>query len=239
MVIRDSLMKKISALEEGVVITASDFDIPSEYRGALIKALNQLENAGILKKISKGRYYKPRQSTLGEIPPAESEVVKDFLVREGRIIGYITGTRAFASLGLTTQISSDILVGSNVSRRPLTRRGCKVSFLLQPNPITKRDIPYFILLDVLRLIKRIPATTPDEIAPLLVSKLKTYNASELMRLTRLSFSYPPYVRALLGALLESLNQPVSSLRASLNPITRYQLGVNPDALPTAPNWNIL
>ena len=43
---------------------------------------------------------------------------------------YITGTAAFASMGLTTQISSSILVGTNKYRRPITRNGVKISFLL-------------------------------------------------------------------------------------------------------------
>ena len=71
-----------------------------------VKALNQFEYAGVIKRVSKGRYYKHRTSRFGELLPPEKEIVRDFLEKDGNTIGYITGTRAFASLALTTQILS-------------------------------------------------------------------------------------------------------------------------------------
>ena len=162
MVIRDKVRQEIDRMPEGVVVSASDFDIPRQYRAAIIKALNQFEYAGIIKRISKGRYYKPRTSRFGELLPPEKEIVRDFLEKDGNTIGYITGTRAFASLALTTQISSVIMVGTNVSRRPLSRGQYRITFLLQPNRIVKDDIPLLVILDALRLIKEIPGSTTDD-----------------------------------------------------------------------------
>lgn len=62
----------------------------------------------MLRRISKGRYYKPGKSRFGELLPSESEIVKDFLEKDGKVVGYIMGTRAFAALALTTQISYTI-----------------------------------------------------------------------------------------------------------------------------------
>lgn len=239
MVIRDSVRKRINSLPEGVVITASDFDVPREYRGTLIKALNQFEDAGILKRVSKGRYYKPRKSVFGELKPAESEIVKDFLEKDGKTIGYITGTRAFAGLALTTQISNSIMIGTNVSRRPLTRGQYKVTFLLQPNPISKEDVPLFLILDALRLIKEIPASTPDEIMAQVIVWIKQLSETETDRLLSLSLAYRPFVRAQLGAVYELLGLNFSALQDSLNPITIYQLGIGQSTLPTISNWNIV
>ena len=75
MVIRDKVKQEIDRMPEGVVVSASDFDIPRQYRATLIKALNQFEYAGIIKRISKGRYYKPRTSRFGELLPPEKEIV--------------------------------------------------------------------------------------------------------------------------------------------------------------------
>lgn len=77
MVIREQIKQKISMFPDGMVFTAADFDVPRQYRGTLIKALNQFEYAGILKRASKGRYYKPRQTVFGELLPSEKEIVKD------------------------------------------------------------------------------------------------------------------------------------------------------------------
>lgn len=162
MVIRNKIREAIDPMQPGVIVTASGFDVPRNYRTTLVKALNQFEEVGMLRRISKGRYYKPGKSRFGELLPSESEIVKDFLEKDGKVVGYITGTRAFAAFALTTQISSTIMVGTNVSRRPVNRGQYRITFLLQSNPIQKDDIPYFLILDALRLIKEIPAATPDE-----------------------------------------------------------------------------
>ncbi len=240
MVIRDTVRQKIDSLPEGVVITASDFDVPRQYRATLVKALNQFEYAGVLKKVSRGRYYKPRQSRFGELKPSESEIVKDFLQKDGRVIGYITGTRAFADIALTTQISQTIMIGSNVSRRPLVRGQYKISFLLQPNPITEEDIPLFVLLDALKLIKTIPATTPSETISRMVSRIRQLPDDKRERLVKLGLAYQPYVRALLGAMMEKTEGKVrAELEETLNPVSRYNVGISSTALSTATNWNIV
>jgi transposase len=52
------------------------------------------------------------------------------LEKNGKIIGYITGVSAFASMGFTTQIASSIMIGTNRYRRPLSRGGYDISLLL-------------------------------------------------------------------------------------------------------------
>lgn len=239
MVVREQIKQRLASFPEGVVIAASDFDVPRQYRGALVKALGQFEDSGMLKRVSRGRYYKPRQSVFGELRPSEEELVKDFLTKDGKQVGYITGTRAFAALGLTTQISSSILVGTNVSRRPLYRGDTKVEFFLQPNPIVAADIHLFRYLDALKFVKKIPAATPEETILALRVRIETLSEREKARLLRLAFAYQPYVRAQVGAIFESLGQLRTDLLETLNPISRYHLGISPAALWTAPNWNIV
>lgn len=239
MVIRDKVKQEIDRLPEGVVVSASDFDIPRQYRATLVKALNQFEHAGVIKRVSKGRYYKPRTSRFGELLPPEKETVRDFLEKDGNTVGYITGTRAFASLALTTQISSVIMVGTNVSRRPLSRGQYKITFLLQPNRIIKEDIPLLVILDALRLIKEIPGSTPDEAMSQITVWIKDLSGTDRNRLLELCRAYKPYVRAQLGAIFEYLDFPVEDLLETLNPVTRYKLGISPTVLPTIKNWNIV
>ena len=62
MVIRDKIRQAIDSMPPGVVVSASDFDVPRNYRATLVKALNQFEEAGLLRRISKGRYYKRAKS---------------------------------------------------------------------------------------------------------------------------------------------------------------------------------
>lgn len=239
MIIRKQIERQISMFPDGMVFTAADFDVPRQYRGAVIKALNQFEYAGKLKRVSKGRYYKPHQTIFGELLPPEKEIVKDFLENDGKVIGYITGARAFASLALTTQISSKILIGTNVSRRPLVRGQYNISFLLQPNPIVEEDIHLLIILDALRLIKDIPATTPDEVIGQVAAWIERLSAEDKNRLMELAMAYKPYVRAQTGAILENLGIKSARLLESLNPVSRYKLKISESTLPTSSNWNIV
>ena len=239
MVIRNKIRQAIDSMPPGVVICASDFDVPRNYRATLVKALNQFEEAGLLRRISKGRYYKPGKSRFGELLPPESEIVKDFLEKDGNVVGYITGTRAFAAIALTTQVSSIIMVGTNVSRRPVTRGQYKITFLLQPNPIRKEDIPYFIILDALKLIKEIPAATPDESITQITEWIRKLGDTERSRLIKLGMAYKPYVKAQLGAILEYLGNPCDELLQTLNPMSRYKIGITPSVLPSIKNWNIV
>ena len=172
----------------GVVLTTRDFGVEMRYQPALAKALNRLVLQGELQKIAKGKYYIPKKTIFGNLKPADSELVKDFLEQNGKIVGYITGTAAFASMGLTTQISSSILVGTNKYRRPITRNGVKISFLLQENAITSSNIPLLRLLDALRLIKNIPATLPDECVTNICKAINALSKEQKQKLAELSLA---------------------------------------------------
>lgn len=239
MVIREQLNKQVTGMAEGMVMTVADFDVPREHRHALIKALSQYVQAGVLRKVAKGRYYKPRQSRFGELPPAISEIVKDYLEKDGRTIGYITGVQAFSALGLTTQISSEILIGTNRYRRPVSRRGYSISFMTQPNPIAADDIELFRLLDAIRLVKQIPAATLEDSVKQLCVLIQTLPSDKRKRLADLAMAYQPAVRALLGAILDSRDLPTYGLADTLNPVTVYPMPIPEDVLPTKSKWNIV
>lgn len=55
----------------------------------------------------------------------------------------------------------------------------------------------------------------------------------------MALAYQPYVRAQVGAIFESFGQFSTELQETLNPVSRYCLGISASALPTAPKWNIL
>lgn len=122
----------------------------------------------------------------------------------------------------------DILCDTNIG----------ISFLQQGNVITPINIPLLRILDALRLIKEIPACSPDEC---LTNIRKTIDAlsMDLKRdLADLSLAYTPYVRALLGAIYESLGLETEIISKSLNGVTSYKLSISDSALPNKRNWNI-
>lgn len=239
MIIARRLKERLESIPEGRVFSIQDFDIPQEYQPALVRSISRLVADGAIQKVSKGRYYKPRRTVFGTLKPPVMELVKDFLERNGRTTGYITGTAAFAKMGLTTQITSAITVGTKQYRRPLKRGEYTVSFILQPNEITAENIPLLCMLDAIKLLRNIPATSPDECVQILEKLIGALSEEERKRLTELAAGYAPYVRALLGAILENNGMETYAIRETLNGTTKYRLPVSIQTLPTKKNWNIL
>ncbi|NDV66297.1 DUF6088 family protein [Bacteroides sp. 224] len=239
MLIADQIKEKLNSTPDGVVFTLKDFKVEPQYEAALVKLLSRFVAKGELEKLSKGRYYKPRKTIFGTLKPASSEIAKDFLEKDGKLIGYITGTAAFATMGLTTQITSSIMIGSNKYRRPLKRGEYNISFLLQPNEITEQNIRLLRILDAIRLIREIPAVTPDECILRLGELIKNIPKQEQQIFCELAISYTPYVRALLGAIMEQNNINTYNLKASLSGVTTYKLPISDDVLLTKQNWNIV
>ena len=186
MVISEDIKNKISDTPDGVVLTIGDFNVDMPYQGALVKALNRLVNQGTLQRLSKGKYYKPRKTIFGTLKPVPEEITKDFLEKNGKLVGYITGNRAFALMGLTTQITSSLLIGTNRYRHPLTRGDYAISFLQQHNPITEDNIPLLRILDALKFIKEIPASSPDSVVTLLGNTIIALSKTEQKKLTELA-----------------------------------------------------
>lgn len=205
------------------------------------KALDELERRGIIRKLDKGRYYKTQQTMFGEIRPPVEQVIGDLLIdRKRQVIGYLTGTIAFNQMGLTTQISSQIQIGKHRYRKPIKRGEYSVAFIVQHNTITRQNIPLLQLLDALRFVREIPDTIPDETVEQLMFLISKLSKTQQRQMASLALLYTPYVRALLGAILENLGRKelTKVLKKSLNDLTHYNLHLSEDILPTKDNWNI-
>ena len=231
---------KINRLPAGYVFTYLDIINEADKKEAVIKALNRLVVSGKLKKISKGRFYKPEETPFGELEPDEYQIAKDLLEKNGKIIGYLTGLSIYNKLGLTTQISNIIQIGRNEFRPPLVRGKYKISFILQKNAINKENIPLLQILDSIRYFKKIPDSNIELIVNRFKALLSNLTEEQLKRLIRLLMKYPANTRAFTGAMLDEINQNkfAEKIKLTLNPITIYKIGVTKEILSTAENWNI-
>jgi hypothetical protein len=241
MKITEYIKFKINRLPKGYIFTYNDFIADVNQKEAVIKALNRMVASGKLAKLSKGKYYKPENSPFGSLKPVQAQVVKDLLEDEGKVIGYLTGYSIYNQLGLTTQVSNTIQIGKNEVRPSFRRESYTIAFVRQKNTISKENIPFLQVLDAIRYIKKIPDTTVDASCRRLLAIIKNYQDKEFSTLLRLSLKYPPAARALLGAMLDELQQHKTSeiLFKSLNPMTKYQLGVNGKVLTNLKKWNIV
>lgn len=239
--VTDYIGGKIERLPKGYVFTYIDFIAEVNKKEAVIKALNRMVASGKIAKLSKGKYYKPEITTFGKLQPNQTQVVKDLLEDNGKVTGYLTGYSIYNQLGLTTQVSNIIQLGKNQIRPNFKRENYTISFVKQKNSITKENIQLLQILDAIRYIKKIPDATIESSCRRFLAILRNLSEKESSSLIRLALKYPPATRALLGALLEELQQThlTELLLGSLNPITKYKLAGAAKAISTIEKWNII
>ena len=230
----------IDRLPKGYIFTYADFITEVNKKEAVIKALNRMVESGKIAKLSKGKYYKPESTPFGKLQPSQAQIVKDLMENDGKIIGYLTGYSIYNQLGLTTQVSNTIQIGKKEVRTSFKRERFTISFVKQKNTITKENIPLLQLLDVIRYIQKIPDSNPEISCKRLLVILKDLSEKDKNTMVRLAFKYPPATKALLGALLDELDESIlaESLYKTLNPITKYKLSVN-KVLTKTEKWNII
>lgn len=241
MKITDYIAFTIDRLPKGYVFTYADFTTEVNQKEAVIKALNRMAASGKIAKLSKGKYYKPETTPFGKLQPNQAQVVKDLLEENGKITGYLTGYSIYNQLGLTTQVSNTIQIGKNQVRPNFKRERYTIAFVKQKNTITKENIPLLQVLDAIRYIKKIPDANIESSCKRFLAIIKRIADKEINTMIRLALKYPPATRALLGALLDTLQQgkATATLFKSLNPITKYKLEVAAKALPNTEKWNIV
>jgi len=231
---------KIDRLPKGYVFTYDDFVTEVSKKEAVIKALNRMVAVNKIAKLSKGKYYKPEGTVFGNLQPNQSQVVKDLLENDGKVIGYLTGYSIYNQLGLTSQVSNTIQIGKNETRPEFKRERFTISFIKQKNTITKDNIPLLQILDAIRFIKKIPDSNTVSSCKRFLAILKDFSESDKTTMVRLAMKYPPGTRALLGALLCETGESklTDSLRKSLNPITVFKLPGVSKILLMSEKWNI-
>ena len=107
--VENKVLKQIKGLPKGELLLLSDFrELGSSE--AVRLAFFRLERAGVIKRVAKGVYVRPKKSKLiGEILPAAEEVA-EAIVRRDRIRAVPAGSYALNALGLSTQVIMNIVI---------------------------------------------------------------------------------------------------------------------------------
>lgn len=229
----------LNKFKVGYVFTYDELGLEPERTNAVIIALNRMVKDNKLRKLSKGKYYKPKITEFGELKPDTYQVVKDLLQKNGKIIGYLTGFSVFNSLFLTTQVSNTIQIGCNNEKKTFTRDIYRIKFIKQPNKINKDNIPVLQILDSIRLIKEIPDTDQNQSCKRLIQIIKELSFDNLNKLKKLVLKYNASTRAFTGAILDMLeSNNTKAIYESLNPATTYKFSISEQILSTKDKWRI-
>ena len=152
----------------------------------------------------------------------------------------MTGLALFNRLNLTTQVPKDINLASRV-RRPVSKIGnMEVRWVKSYVDVTNKN--YFLLeiLDSIKDFKKIPDLDKKAAIKRLQTLISDLEDSDRNRFAKYAQEYPPRVRALLGALLELINQrdALHNLKKNINSLTTFRLGISDDILPNSRDWFI-
>ena len=240
MKVTTKIERKLKRMQEGTTFKYKDLGIDNSEFIAATKAVERLIGKGNIKRISTGTFYKPKQSLFGELIPSEEELLKPYLFRGGKRIGYVTGTSLYNRMGLTTQVPRTIKIASKVKRISTKIGKTQVKPVKSYVDVTNENYYLLEVLDALKDFKSIPDLNVRSAIVLLKNKITNLKERELFKMIKYSLEYPPRTRALLGAILEFFvdGTSIKILESNLNPLTSYRLGIVAEILPTGPKWKI-
>lgn len=239
MKVAEKIERSINRMKEGTTFNYQQFGIDQSEYTAAAKAIERLIKKGIIKRVSTGVFYKPKQSVFGELKPREEELLKPYLFQDGKRIAYITGGSLYNRMGLTTQVPKTIKVASKVKRVTTKIGKTQVKPVKSYVDVTNENYSLLEILDALKDFKLIPDLDKRIALALLRNKIEKLSEINRSKMIRYALKYPPRATALLGAILElSKKYDLESLKTNLNPLTSYKLGIKEEILPTAPKWNI-
>jgi hypothetical protein len=107
--------------------------------------------------------------------------------------------------------------------------------------ISTANVPLLKLLDLLKYINKAPDVSIEAVLTTVKQEILKLENSKQKKLISLAKEYPPKVRALLGALLQSMGKWdfAFTLKETLNPLSSYKLNIDASILPNKEKWRIL
>lgn len=116
----------------------------------------------------------------------------------------------------------------------------RLKLLSRRAPISASTVPLLEILDILRDARKVPGANVERVIQEMAKRLTELKPAELKKLQRFALDYyNPGTRALLGTLLSRCqNEVLPALKVSLNPTTRFDMGIDPDEWPESRAWNI-
>ena len=190
---------------------------------AVAQALSRLSRRGMIQRLSKGLYYRPRQTAFGQSKPNSAQI-RSLPVRRKGV--FPAGIAAAHLLGFTTQNAARVEVATDGLSLPRLIVG-KETVIHTRRPESWRELSEMdaALLDFLRNRGESSELSSEETVDRLIDYFR--DSGRFERLLKIAASEPPRVRAMLGAIGQQLGRPesrLSTLRKSLNSLSRFNFG---------------
>jgi hypothetical protein len=238
MKISELVRKRIELFEEGKIIKFSDFNIDTGKELALGKALSREVKDKNLERLKKGVYYKVKKSKFGVLRTGEDEIIKSEIFKNNKQIGYITGTRLYNYMGLTTQLSTIIEIKLNTRRKIKLIDNRKIVYKYSKIKINKKNIKQLQILDCIQNINKIMDSDVVNNFFKLKKIIDKMPLKEKNLLIETSMDYLPKTRAILGMILDNDDSvKIKKLKENINNLSKYKVGLK--SIINSKRWNII
>jgi Family of unknown function (DUF6088) len=191
---------------------------------AVAQAMSRLKREGTLERLSKGVYYRARETAFGKSRPNPAAIQK---LASKRKTAFPAGIAAANLLGFTTQTARRGEIATSAPSLPRKLFGAEtVIHTRRPQAWARLAEEEAALLDFLRRGGRTSDLSPEETIRRAVKLLSRKGCFE--SLLKVAASEPPRVRAMLGAIGEKLGKKKAALQRlkdSLNPFSRFDFGL--------------
>jgi hypothetical protein len=146
----NSLDRLKSKLRKGAVYRRSDLE---QWSSSVDRHLQQLQREGLLKKLSGGLYYYPKQTAFGAAPADDTALVSAFL-GDNRFL--LTSPNLYNALGVgTTQLYNETVVYNHKRHGHFKLGGRTFRFAVKPH-FPSKPTPEFLLVDLMNNIDLLP-----------------------------------------------------------------------------------
>jgi hypothetical protein len=190
---------------------------------AVAQALSRMTREGIIERLSKGVYYRSRETSFGKSRPNPA-IMQTLAAKRAKV--YPSGIAAANLLGFTTQTTARSEIATSALSLPRKLVGADtVIHTRRPEAWSNLSETDAALLDFLRQRGKSSELSPQDTIRRILALVSEQGRFD--RLLKVVNSEPPRVCAILGAIGQQLGKNPSALRRlqeSLNPFSRFDFG---------------
>lgn len=164
-------------LRQGGVYRRADL---MQWSNAVDRHLHQLQEEGVLTKLSGGVYYCPKPTVFGAAPAEDAALVRTFL-KDHRFL--LTSPNLYNALGLgMTQLYNETVVYNHKRHGQFILGGRTFRFAMKPH-FPSKPTPEFLLVDVVNNLDRLAEDT-DKVLERVQAKARAMEKRSLVKAVR-------------------------------------------------------
>ena len=205
---RKEILRQIERIERGRIFTIRDLSFDSKKTANVTVLLSEQCKKGVLTRLERGAYYRPKESVLGfgPLPVYQDEILRYL---NEKLDGYLSGAYAYNKMGLTEQMPRVMTIATPSPVRLFHIKNYYVKCMKSHYKVPLRDnvIPYLRVLDAIKDMEHVPGVSAQDVYDRLKQyHFDEYSQADLKKIVSLARRYPARVRKTVADMLGDLGQ---------------------------------